>query len=69
MKIENLIIIGAGPAGLTAAIYAARANISPLVFPCLMFTLNILYIRFFTSFTNSFSFLLKLKPIPSLLFE
>jgi thioredoxin reductase (NADPH) len=29
---ENLIIIGSGPAGLTAAIYAARANIQPLLF-------------------------------------
>lgn len=28
---ENLIIIGSGPAGLTAAIYASRANINPLV--------------------------------------
>jgi thioredoxin reductase (NADPH) len=30
--VENLVIIGSGPAGFTAAIYAARANLKPLMF-------------------------------------
>ncbi len=31
LEIENIVIIGSGPAGYTAAIYAARANLSPLL--------------------------------------
>ena len=31
-KIHNLVIVGSGPAGYTAAIYAARAQLQPVIY-------------------------------------
>ena len=31
-SLEKLVIVGSGPAGLTAAIYGSRANLSPVMY-------------------------------------
>ncbi len=31
-EVENLVIVGSGPSGYTAAIYAARAQLNPVIY-------------------------------------
>ena len=35
---KKLIILGSGPAGYAASIYAARAGLNPIIIACLLYT-------------------------------
>ena len=41
--VKDLVIVGSGPAGYTAAIYAARAQLNPVILGSVFFRLEAIY--------------------------